>query len=241
MTAISKQGGVASGNLRAVFLSLRTPANLVTLGRIATSPVLFWLVLRASEDGGASWWAFALGLLLGASDAWDGYLARRRADETRTGAFLDPLADKVLVLGTMFCFASLGRFGWVPVGLMTAREALISFYRIWIVRHGVVLPARYSAKWKTIIQGLPLLAALLPPLVGTRLLLPVLLWIAVAATYLTGLQYVIDARRGSARLTHAGAPGGSSAIRRGEEASPTPARDASSRSPRGESCGRREV
>lgn len=174
--------------------SLGNPANLVTVGRLAISPLLFWLILDAPDGSGASWWGFAVGMVLGASDAWDGRLARNSGRQTRLGAFLDPLADKVMVLGAMFCFASLGRFGWVPVGLITAREAAISVYRIGIARSGLVLPARYSAKWKTIVQGLPLTAAILPPLVGVGVIVPLLLWIAVAMTYLTGFQYLLDVR-----------------------------------------------
>ena len=135
-----------------------------------------------------------MGMVLGASDAWDGRLARNSGRLTRTGAFLDPLADKVMVLGAMFCFASLSRFDWTPVALITLREAVISIYRIGIVRRGLVLPARYTAKWKTIVQGLPLTAAILPPLVNVRLIVPLLLWIAVAMTYLTGFQYLMDVR-----------------------------------------------
>ena len=135
-----------------------------------------------------------MGMILGASDAWDGRLARSSGRQTRTGAFLDPLADKVMVLGAMFCFASLSRFDWTPVALITLREVVISVYRIGIVRRGLVLPARYTAKWKTIVQGLPLTAAILPPLVDVRLIVPLLLWIAVGMTYLTGFQYLMDVR-----------------------------------------------
>ena len=180
--------------MNSVLSSLRTPANLVTVGRIAVSPLLFWLILSAPEGSGASWWGFAVGMILGASDAWDGRLARRSGRQTRTGAFLDPLADKVMVLGAMFCFASLGRFDWTPVVLITLREVVISVYRVGIVRRGLVLPARYTAKWKTIVQGLPLAAAILPPLVDVRLIVPLLLWIAVGMTYLTGFQYLMDVR-----------------------------------------------
>ncbi len=182
-------------DLRSALRSLGSPANLVTLGRIALSPIFFWLILMVPDEGGASWWGLAVGLLLGVSDAWDGRLARRSGAITRTGAFLDPLADKVMILGAMYCFAYLGRLSWVPVGLITAREVLISVYRSWIARRGVALPARYLAKWKTIVQGLPLAAAVLPPLVGVPLVVPVLMWFAVAMTYLTGFQYLIDARK----------------------------------------------
>ena len=78
-----------------------TPANLITITRILASPILFILILSADSDGGASWGAFVLGLIFGISDAFDGLIARATGSVTKLGAFLDPLADKVVVLGCM--------------------------------------------------------------------------------------------------------------------------------------------
>ena len=77
--------------------ALATWANAVTVARLLVSPVLFALI----TGGEGSWAALALWFVLCASDGIDGYLARRHGS-TRSGAFLDPLADKVLVLGAMF-------------------------------------------------------------------------------------------------------------------------------------------
>ncbi|MCE2531542.1 MAG: CDP-alcohol phosphatidyltransferase family protein [Acidimicrobiia bacterium] len=106
-------------------LGLSTPANIITLARIGASPVLFWLILRARDDGGASWLAVAVALVFAASDAWDGHLARNTGTVTRTGAFLDPLADKIVVLGSMASLAAIGRVSWIPVALIAAREVAL--------------------------------------------------------------------------------------------------------------------
>ena len=78
--------------------ALATWANAITAGRLLLSPMMFWVI---PEHDRGSWIAFALWFVLCASDGIDGYIARRHGT-TRSGAFLDPLADKVLVLGAMF-------------------------------------------------------------------------------------------------------------------------------------------
>ena len=180
-------------------LGLSTPANLITLARIAASPVLFWLILRAGDEGGASWAAVGVALVFAASDATDGYLARRTGTVTRAGAFLDPLADKVVVLGSMACLAAIGRVGWLPVVLIAAREVWMSAFRVRYARRGVSVPARRSAKWKVILQGAAVILTLVPPLAVEDSLaregfISAIWWLAVAATLLTGLLYLLDAR-----------------------------------------------
>lgn len=181
-------------------LGLRTPANLITLGRIVASPVLFWLILRAGDDGGASWPAVAVAAVFAASDAWDGRLARNTGTVTPAGAFLDPLADKVVVLGSMGCLAAIGRVGWVPVALIAAREVWMSGFRVRCARRGISVPARHAAKWKVILQGLAVILSLVPPLAVTDAgalegFILAVWWLAVAATLITGLLYLLDARR----------------------------------------------
>ena len=94
---------------------LRLTANLITLGRIVASPVLFVLILAASDSRGTSWAVLAVGLVLGASDYYDGWIARSSHGVSRWGAFLDPLADKVMLLGAAWCFVAVDRLFWVPV------------------------------------------------------------------------------------------------------------------------------
>lgn len=175
--------------------ALVTPANGVTVARAAFTPVLL-LVIGGS---GASYPALALWITLAASDGIDGYLARRYGT-TRSGAFLDPLADKLLVLGAMVTLAARGAFGWVPVGLITAREVTMSGYRSWVGRRGVSIPARRSAKAKTAVQAVAVGLALAP--IATRRtpwLARVVLWVAVALTLGSGVQYLRDGTR-AARL-----------------------------------------
>jgi CDP-diacylglycerol--glycerol-3-phosphate 3-phosphatidyltransferase len=171
-------------------------ANALTGGRLLLSPVLFFLVLRAEDTLGASWSAAALGFLLAMSDYYDGKVARRGGGHriSRWGAFLDPLADKVVVLGSMICFVIVGRYWWFPVAIVAARELLITGYRVWWARHGLALPARRSAKYKTALQGIALLLAALPPFEDADGVVTAALWVAVGVTVVSGAQYLLDGR-----------------------------------------------
>ncbi|MDP6976905.1 MAG: CDP-alcohol phosphatidyltransferase family protein [Acidimicrobiales bacterium] len=172
-----------------------SPANLVTLLRLLLSPVLFAMVLAAEDRGGVSWGAFLLGLVLAASDLVDGVLARRRGTVSRWGAFLDPFADKVVVIGVAVCLVMVDRYAWLPVALLAVREGVITLYRLWFVRRGLAVPARRSAKWKTTVQGAALLIAVLPPIEDADWLVTSSLWVAVAFTLVTGAQYLADGSR----------------------------------------------
>ena len=180
---------------------LRLTANLITLGRIVVSPLLFVLILTASDRGGTSWAAVAVGWVLGASDYYDGRIARASDSVSRWGAFLDPLADKVMILGAAWCFVAVDRLFWVPVLIITVRELLVSAARIRWARDGLSLPARRSAKLKTLMQGGALTVAALPPLEHTGWAASLAIWLAVAITVYTGWRYWADGRAGAITAT----------------------------------------
>lgn len=170
---------------------LASPANIITFSRIMVSPVLFWLILEAEPSGGTSWVAFTLGFVMGVSDLFDGRVARATG-ATRSGAFLDPLADKVVVIGAALCLVAIDRVHWLPVAIIVIRELWISFLRIGFARQGLSVPARTLAKWKTFIQGIALMLAVFPPLETHEWVVDVVLWFAVAITVVSGWQYVRD-------------------------------------------------
>ena len=164
-------------------------ANSLTVIRIVAAPLLAALVLSRNP-----WWVtFWFGWFLGATDALDGRFARR-ASPTRVGAFLDPLADKVVVLLVGSALVSVGRFSWLPVTLILIREVAIMAYRSYWGRQRLAIPARQSAKYKTLIQGVALAAAMCPPLDPHPWVADTLLWIAVGFTLFSGLQYALDGR-----------------------------------------------
>jgi len=170
--------------------ALATPANALTIARLLATPVFIALIAQK----GASWWTVAVGVAVAGSDGLDGWLARRQG-KTRSGAFLDPLADKVVVLSALCLLSYEHVLPWVPVALIAAREIMMSVYRSWIGRRGVSIPARNSAKVKTLVQDLAIATCLVPPLAPHHNLQLAAIWVAAAFTIGTGLQYLLDGRR----------------------------------------------
>lgn len=171
---------------------LATWANAITVGRLLLSPLMFWAIPR---DGEGSWISFGLWFVLCASDGIDGYIARRHGT-TSAGAFLDPLADKVLVLGAMFTLVSAGVFWGLPVIIIAAREFLISIYRVLVGGKGISVPATKLAKYKTVAQQFAVAFALFPPTaLDATWLWNSLLWISVALALVSGVQYLWRARQ----------------------------------------------
>lgn len=172
--------------------ALLTPANALTFGRLLASPVLVALVIAT---GPSTWLLVALWFVCSSSDFWDGVIARRYGT-TRSGAFLDPLADKFIVLGVLASLAAIGEVSWLPVVLIGVREISMSVFRSYAGKRGVSVPARTSAKAKTLLQDVVIGLAFLPP-VGLHhaRIVGWALWLVVAVTLWTGLEYLRDSRK----------------------------------------------
>lgn len=170
--------------------ALATPANAVTIARLLAAPVFVAMIVI----WGATWFNVAAGLVVAGSDGLDGYIARRQGT-TRSGAFLDPLADKACVLAAMFTLCVQGHLPWLPVVLITIREVGMQVYRSWVGRRGVSIPARKSAKIKTLVQDLAIGTVIIPPLAHQHSLQVATIWFACALTLYTGAEYLIDGRR----------------------------------------------
>jgi CDP-diacylglycerol--glycerol-3-phosphate 3-phosphatidyltransferase len=124
--------------------------NLVTIARIALIPV--FLSLLAFENRRNSFLAAAVFAVAAISDWVDGWLARVSGKITTLGKFLDPLADKLIVLSALTMLLRLGRVPvWVVV-IILAREFLISGLRTIAVSEGLVIAASQGGKWKTSLQ-----------------------------------------------------------------------------------------
>lgn len=172
--------------------AIATPANGLSLLRVVAAPVLGVLI---AETGPDSWLLWVLWTILSVSDKLDGFLARRHG-VTRSGAFLDPLADKLIVLAALAALVELGTFSWVPAALIALREVAMQLFRSYAGRRGVSIPARPRAKIKTLVQDFAIGLALFPPVGGhVPEVARALLWVAVALTVYTGLEYAFDARR----------------------------------------------
>jgi CDP-diacylglycerol---glycerol-3-phosphate 3-phosphatidyltransferase len=124
--------------------------NLMTLGRIACIPV--FLALLSYENRRNSFLAAMVFAAAAISDWLDGWLARVSNKVTTLGKFLDPLADKIIVLSALVMLVRLGRVPvWVVV-IILARELLISGLRTIAMSEGLVIAASRGGKWKTSLQ-----------------------------------------------------------------------------------------
>jgi CDP-diacylglycerol--glycerol-3-phosphate 3-phosphatidyltransferase len=175
--------------------ALATPANAITVVRLLLAPVAFGLIV----DRPVSWLTWAVWAALACSDGLDGYLARKHGT-TRSGAFLDPLADKVLVLGGMVALVSIDRFAWFPVAVIAGREILISLYRTYWGRRGIAVPASQLAKAKTFAQSIAVGFAVWPPTAeNIDWSADVMLWVSVLLAVVSGAQYVLAGQRAFTR------------------------------------------
>jgi CDP-diacylglycerol--glycerol-3-phosphate 3-phosphatidyltransferase len=165
--------------------AVATPANAITAARLIAAPLMALLIVR----DGPGWVPVALWFVLSWTDALDGFVARRQG-ATRSGAFLDPLADKICVLVAMVTLVAVGRWWWLPVGLIAGRELVQTALRSQLGRRGISVPATRLAKVKTLLQDLAVGGALLPWTAGHHGLVQSALWAAVVLTLFTGAQYL---------------------------------------------------
>jgi len=163
--------------------ALATPANFVTLTRILVCLPTLALIRR----DGSSWTTVGLWFAITATDSLDGWLARRDG-ATRSGAFLDPVADKLIVLGGLMVLADRGAFPWWPVLLIAVRELGISAYRSVAGRRGIVLPAQRLGKYKAFTQFCAVGFVLLPFTAHDIGFQQTVLGVAVFLTVVSGLQ-----------------------------------------------------
>jgi CDP-diacylglycerol--glycerol-3-phosphate 3-phosphatidyltransferase len=124
--------------------------NLLTLGRIALIPLFVWFTYEA--DPMSSLLSAVVFAVASITDVVDGYLARKWNLVTVVGKFMDPLADKLIVLAAFVMMVRLGRIAaWVVIVLLS-REFIVSGLRTIAASEGLVIAAGQEGKWKTSFQ-----------------------------------------------------------------------------------------
>ena len=167
--------------------------NAVTFLRAALVPLILVLLAVGDELTAARWWAFAVFVGAALTDTFDGWVARRIEGVTAFGAMADPLADKLLVVGTLASLALFAEIPWWIVLVIAGREAIVTALRVLVVRRaGVVVPATLWGKVKTVAQIVAVAAVILPLAEGV--LVDGLLAVAVALTIGSGADYLWRAR-----------------------------------------------
>lgn len=171
-------------------LPLNLP-NLLTVLRIMLVPVLVVALLGNTPSGDVL--AAVVFAAASATDFVDGYLARARKSVTTFGKLMDPLADKLLIVGALLSLVSLHRLeGWVAM-VIIARELAVTVLRMGATQAGVVMSASMFGKLKTCLQIAAILAVI--AVHGSALWVSLLVYLAVAVTVLSGLDYFFGVRR----------------------------------------------
>lgn len=184
--------------------------NLVTYVRILAIPVVLW-VMRSDSPANAFLAAVLFGLAA-ASDALDGYLARRMNLTSVVGKLLDPLADKVLVMGVLVVLVDLGRVSAWLVVLILGREMLVTGLRSIAASEGVVIAARDLGKQKTALQMVGVWCLLVHyryPVLGGEVSFhavgTVCLLISVVFSLISAADYVVGFAKTAGRGANSGA------------------------------------
>ena len=185
-------------------------ANKLTIFRIILVPIMAiipYLNLQGDFMGLPLmyFWMLLIFIVASITDKLDGYIARSRNQVTTFGKFLDPLADKILVLTAMVLLVELGKIpAWIPV-IVLAREFLVSGYRLIAVeKGGQVIAASIWGKLKTVTQMIAIILIMFDRnnfwdcfrsgLTGAdfaiNLVATVLLLVSVVATIFSGADYM---------------------------------------------------
>ena len=133
--------------------------NVLTLGRILIIPVVVWLMVLDTPK--TALFAALLFSAAAATDFFDGYIARRRGLVTLWGQFLDPLADKLIVMACTVTAVGLGHLPVWLVVLLLSREIGISALRGMAAAEGMKIAVIQTGKWKTATQLVGLIAVLI--------------------------------------------------------------------------------
>ncbi len=176
--------------------------NILTMMRIATIPLLAVLLMSPSRSAG--FWAAALFAIASITDWLDGYLARRMGIVTVFGKFLDPIADKLIVMAVLIMILPFDRVPAWMVLVILGREIIITGLRGIASTEGIVIQASDLGKFKTIFQLVALIGLTLHynyswffgiphPLLTVDMhnVGMFFLWIATILTIWSGVDYLI--------------------------------------------------
>jgi CDP-diacylglycerol--glycerol-3-phosphate 3-phosphatidyltransferase len=167
--------------------------NLLSIFRILLVPPLVVVLLTKFE--GKEWWGLGLFLLAAVMDFFDGYLARRRHQVTRLGTLLDPAADKILISAAFISLVELDPRivpAWMVV-VIIAREFAVTSLRGFAAAENLVIPAGMSGKIKTVVQIVSIALLIIHSQISRLFphLAPFSLWVTVAITVYSGVEYFV--------------------------------------------------
>jgi CDP-diacylglycerol--glycerol-3-phosphate 3-phosphatidyltransferase len=165
--------------------------NALTLLRILAVPVVVVALLGETPNGDVI--AAIVFALAAATDGLDGYIARSRESITTFGKLMDPLADKLLIIGALLSLVSLNRLeAWIAM-VIIAREVAVTILRTIAAERGLVIAASWLGKAKTVLQIAAVIA-----LIATNpapAWVDILVYVALVVTVLSGADYFFGLRK----------------------------------------------
>ncbi len=167
----------------------RQVPNVLTVFRIALVPAL---VLAIARDPDGSALALTIFVVAALTDVADGRIARRQAVVSTFGKLADPIADKLLVGGALVALAASDEVATWIVVVILGRELAVTLLRWHAKREGIIVPASIWGKAKMVMQCAALVALLAVPSAGW---VDELLYLTVAATVVSGIDYALHLRR----------------------------------------------
>lgn len=176
---------------------MNTP-NKITCFRIILVPFLVFFLLK-NDWKYSPLIALSIFILASVSDFLDGYIARKNDLITNLGIFLDPIADKILVISTMVCLIPLGECHPAVVIIVIAREFIISSLRSLAASSSVVIAAGKSGKIKTAFQMIAIITILLLQCIDRiteinlhiNIISNILMWLTVIPTVISCIEYIV--------------------------------------------------
>ena len=165
-----------------------TLASKITLARVLMIPA-YMITMYLSQGVAGLWMYVSLAIFIVASltDFVDGYIARHYNQVTDFGKFLDPLADKLLVIAAMACFCEWGVFPAWALMIILTREFAVTGLRLVAVQKGTVIAAGWSGKVKTASTMIGLCAMMALP--GVDILSGIVIAVIVGTTLYSGIEY----------------------------------------------------
>jgi len=167
-----------------------TLPNGLTIIRILAVPVILLLLFYSGKT--YQWVTAIFFLLVAVTDTIDGYLARRRGMVTTLGKFLDPLADKLLIVTALIALIPTRGIPFWIVIVIVGREIAVTGLRGIAVSQGIVIPASASGKYKTVFEAASIFFLILNGeyfSIDFHFVGIVLLWVSLLLAVYSGFDY----------------------------------------------------
>lgn len=165
---------------------------ILTYARAGAAPIILGILMSGWPWAG--WVAALLFVLASLTDWLDGYFARKYHVESNMGRFMDPIADKILVLGAIVMLLAMGRVDPVMVFLFLARDIFVGGIRSVAAANNLIIAAKPFGKWKTAFQMLAIPCLLVYEPIFS---IPIAdigyfgLWVSVGLSLISGAEYTI--------------------------------------------------